>query len=58
MQVPQNTCIDSLNLIIGKEVPHLEMEKGTPLSGELFKAMRYNTQYSNAVIYNRFARQY
>jgi hypothetical protein len=58
VQVPPNTCIESLNLIIGKEVPHLEMEKGTPLSGELFKAMRYNTQYSNAVIYNRGARPY
>ena len=58
MRVPPNTCIDSLNLIIGNEVPNLEMEKGMPLSVELFKAMRYNTQYSNAVIYNRFARPY
>tara|TARA_R110000868_G_C10682288_1_gene747605 strand:- start:445 stop:750 length:306 start_codon:yes stop_codon:yes gene_type:complete len=58
MRVPPNTCIESLNLILGKEVPNLEIEKGIPLSVELFKAMRYNTQYSNAVIYNRFARPY
>ena len=51
VQVPSNSNIEGLNLALGNEVPHLEMEKGKPLSTDLLRAMQYNTIYGSAGMY-------